>query len=123
MRAHYRGLICIASIATAALLGLAASQSAAAATVSPPITNPLNDDAISSILQEIDQLPTVPDEWINPATGDPYTAADIGEGLSAAEEAAGTLPVLSSLGTLTLGSAAVSSTRPRGLRRCTFTET
>lgn len=97
-------------MAAAFVVGLATAPTAAAsATVSPPITNPLNDDEIGSILQEIDQLPTVPDEWINPATGDPYTPAEIGEGVSAAEEAAGMLPALPALGTVLLGAGAVAT--------------
>lgn len=89
------------------LVNLGTASGATAATANPPLTNPANDDAISSILQEIDQLPTVPIEWINPATGDPYTSTEIGEGLTAAEEATGTLPALSTLGTLTLGAGAL----------------
>lgn len=72
-----------------AMLGL--NTGAAQAYIGEPITNPDNEDLITQTLRDIDTLPEVPPEWVNPVDGLPITSAEIGGGMAEADMASGAI--------------------------------
>jgi hypothetical protein len=103
----YRGRLspCVAGVLVAGIGWLALGVAPAKAFVGDPMTLPENQSLIQSVLQDIDNLPTIPGGWTNPATGSAYTAADELTGMTTAEMAAGSLPALGALGTVAIGGA------------------
>jgi hypothetical protein len=113
-----------ARVTLAAVLVVAASAAFLAAGVTPasaytgalpapsvtePFFNPANQAFVSSVLSDVDHLPTTPPPgWTNPATGSAFTSAQVDAGMAELETAAGATPLLGTgITSLALGAGAL----------------